>query len=204
MSTTSKNGATVPVGSDPYALTADLLTMMNSAGLVYPVPSEAVMLAIPAPNTGMLVERLDLDGVLMRYDGAAWRELGLTQSFSDVNTSDANWSYAGGLYRDKGGAIVSGDRRVNLNLLLTRTGATISNVGTAYIQAFAGLIPLGYRPNGYSVTQYTVLQTSGGADAWGFYVRVNPAGDLSFRTDNGTTNLSTGQKLPVNLSWLVG
>ncbi|WPM94269.1 hypothetical protein VB1_CDS0020 [Arthrobacter phage Marchesin] len=202
MSTTSKNGATVPVGSDPYALTADLLAMMESAGLVYPVPDEATMLAIPSPDSGMVVLRQDV-GAFMYYDGTGWKDSGITQTFSDVNTADANWSYAGGLYRDKGGSIVAGDRRVHLNLLLTRTGAAVNNVTTAYVQAFAGLIPLGYRPNGYSVTQYTVLQTSGGADAWGFYVRVNPAGDLSFRTDSGSTNLSTGQKLPINLSWLV-
>lgn len=202
MTTTSKNGAIVPVGSDPYALTADLLRMMESAGLVYPVPGEATMLAIPSPVDGMVVLRKDI-GVFMRYDGTAWVDTGFGQEFSEVNTSDANWTYDGGLYRDRSGLLQTGDKRVQLSLLLTRTGAAVANVGTAYVSAFAGLIPAGFRPKGYSATCYSILQTSAGADAWGFYVRVNKNGDLAFRTDSGTTTLQTGYLLPVNMTWQI-
>ncbi|WPM94345.1 hypothetical protein VG1_CDS0021 [Arthrobacter phage Cupello] len=202
MPTTTKNGAAVPVGSDPYALTADLLKMMESAGLVYPVPDQATMLAIPSPNTGMVVLRRDV-GTYMHYDGTEWVDTGIGQEFSRVVESDANWTYKGGLYRDRSALLESGDKRVHLSLLLTRTGASVNNIGTAYVQAFAGIIPAGFRPDGYAATCYSILNNAAGGDAWGMYVRVDKNGDLAFRADTGTTNLLTGYMLPVNMSWQV-
>ena len=103
MSTQSKNGATVPVGSDPYALTADLLKMMESAGLVYPVPDAATMLAIPSPTTGMVVERLDRYGELWKWDGDSWDaiyslppfgHMGVTSGFNPGNQGPVPMSAA--------------------------------------------------------------------------------------------------------------
>lgn len=202
MTTKTKNGATVPVGSDPYALTADLLKMMESAGLVYPVPDDATMRAIPDPGVGMVVLRRDV-GTYMHYDGTGWKDTGIGQEFAEVNTGDALWTYEGGLYRDRSALLATGQKRVHLSLLLTRTGAPVANVGTAYVQAFSGIIPAGYRPKGYAATCYSILNNKTGDDVWGMYVRVNKFGDLAFRADQGTTAVQTGFMLPVNMSWLI-
>lgn len=87
MSTQSKNGATVPVGSDPYALTADLLKMMESAGLVYPVPDQATRDAIPSPGTGMVVSRLDRFGVLEYWDGDSWEPINPLPPFGHMGVT---------------------------------------------------------------------------------------------------------------------
>lgn len=176
--------------------------MMESAGLVYPVPDAATMNAIPSPKLGMVVERLDLGGVYMYHDGTGWKDSGITQSFAEVNTSDANWTYDGGLYRDKSGLLGAGDKRVQLSLVLKRTAASF-NITTAYTQAFSGLIPAGFRPNGYSATCYSILQNANGDDVWGVYVRVDKSGHLAIRTDQGSNTVATGHQLPVNMSWLI-
>lgn len=88
MTTTSKNGAVVPVGSDPYALTADLLAMMNSAGLVFPVASAAVRDAIPSPNTGMVVSRLDRFGSLEYWTGTAWTPINPLPPFGHMGKTN--------------------------------------------------------------------------------------------------------------------
>lgn len=88
MPTTSKNGATVPVGSDPYALTADLLKMMESAGLVYPVASAAVRDAIPSPGTGMVVSRLDRLGSLEYWDGDSWEPINPLPPFGHMGKTN--------------------------------------------------------------------------------------------------------------------
>lgn len=88
MPTTSKNGATVPVGSDPYALTADLLKMMESAGLVYPVANAATRDAIPSPATGMVVQRLDRFGALEYWDGDSWEPVNILPPFAHMGKTD--------------------------------------------------------------------------------------------------------------------
>jgi hypothetical protein len=114
-----------------------------------------------------------------------------------VITTDTNWSYLGGLYIQPSAL----KTRVNLNLLITRTGGSFG-LTTTPIQALS-LIPLEYRPAGYSLTRYTVLQTSTGTDAWGMYVRIDKDGNLFLRTDVGTTTVATGSKIELDMTWLL-
>lgn len=149
------------------------------------------------PSIGQQVSRLDLLGVLETWSGSAWCR---GSSWVSVDTSDANWSYKGGIFVDQppGSPVV----RANLVLKLTRTGTTISNVTTTYIAA-GRLIPAEVSPDGYGVTIPTVMNTSGGADAWGMVVRIGPDGRWFLRADAGSTSVNTGQIIPITASWVL-
>jgi len=163
-----------------------------AAGGILPVATQAARDALSA-YAGMTIWRTDLS-VMQTYNGSAW----LGEDFTQVNTGDAAWTYRGGLYRD---SRFGGVPKVCFTLLLTRAGGTV-NLTTTPIQAFAGLIPAGWRPIGHSVTANTVIQTSAGADKWGAMVRVNAAGDLFIRTDTGSASIAVNEMLPIHLEWV--
>lgn len=81
----TRNGVDIPVGSDPYALTADLKRAFESATLTIPVATLAERNALAAkfPNdalpVGLSVARQDLPGVTESWDGTRWVKLGGVQ-----------------------------------------------------------------------------------------------------------------------------
>lgn len=77
MPTNAWNKTRVPVGSDPYSLTADLLALAKSINMPVLVGSEAERNAIAWPSgsgpaTGNSVIRTDLGGLKQTWDGSKW------------------------------------------------------------------------------------------------------------------------------------
>lgn len=78
MPTNTANGGTVPVGSDPYALTADLKKSIESVRSIIPISSAAAQTNLPTVFGGTLpvptyIERTDLPGrPIYTWDGSAW------------------------------------------------------------------------------------------------------------------------------------
>ncbi|QGZ16912.1 minor tail protein [Arthrobacter phage LittleTokyo] len=77
----TRNKTTVPVNSDPYALTADIKTAVEGLNAPIPVADQAERDALPLPFEGMKVVRLDLAGVEETYIGGSW-----TQTMADITT----------------------------------------------------------------------------------------------------------------------
>lgn len=82
MPTTTANAASVPVGSDPYALTADLKKTVESVRSIIPISTAAQLTALPGLFPGGVlpvptyVQRTDLAGTpLFSWDGAEWVQL---------------------------------------------------------------------------------------------------------------------------------
>lgn len=72
MPQTRQNGAIVPVGSDPYALTEDLPKFADSLNVLIPVANQAERDAL-TPFEGMAVIRADLSGEIQVYTNGAWK-----------------------------------------------------------------------------------------------------------------------------------
>lgn len=74
MSQQTSNRATVPAGSDPWNLVADMKKAIETSGLVIPVSSDADRDALPSSIkvAGCIVSRLDKPGVTEIYDGTKW------------------------------------------------------------------------------------------------------------------------------------
>lgn len=126
------NKAQVPVGSDPYALTADLKKMAESLNVTIPVAGATERDALPAVR-GTRVARLDLPGApLNTYDDqrGSWIEpyknLGSAPNFT-------NWTLTGDFY-----GINLGDKmQVTATVQLARTGGSTQNIpggSVAYTQ----------------------------------------------------------------------
>lgn len=196
MTTKSKNGATVPVGSDPYALTADLLKMMESAGLVYPVPDEATMLAIPSPGVGMVVSRLDLGGQLWYWTGSAWaRNTGAPNrgAATDLTALQGTWA-----------APFSGVRRPRVwspdGITAFSTGIVQYNGSNANIVS----VPAPFAPTkGTDITYIGSSQaSSAGGTAGGPSVALGiQGGIMKVVYQSGT--LPTGMYLPIVGLWTI-
>jgi hypothetical protein len=72
MPQTRQNGAVVPINSDEYNLTADLATLADSLDVNVVVANLAARNAL-TPYEGMVVLRLDLNGLTQTYVNGAWR-----------------------------------------------------------------------------------------------------------------------------------
>lgn len=99
MPTNTANGGTVPVGSDPYALTADLKKSIESVRSIIPISSAAAQTNLPTLFGGTLpvptyIERTDLPGrPIYTWDGAAWLQPGhglgiIAQKKNTVNSGE--------------------------------------------------------------------------------------------------------------------
>lgn len=121
----------------------------------------------------------------------------LESTFVDVNKTDTNWSYAGGMWVTPA---AGGFRRVNLTLKLTRTGGAFTSTTTA-VQAI-DLIPAAYRPNGYALRRGTVMMNSVGDDVWGLYVYIKKDGKFFIATDGGSVSVGTGNIIELDFSWI--
>lgn len=69
----TRNKTTVPVNSDPYALTADIKTAIEGLNAPIPVADEAERDGLPLPFEGMQVVRLDAEGMIETYLGGDWQ-----------------------------------------------------------------------------------------------------------------------------------
>lgn len=72
MPITLTNGATVPVGSDPYNLTADLLKLAKSLNLPIIVNNVQDRDNLPDKYDGMTVIRNDFGGIQQIYNAGTW------------------------------------------------------------------------------------------------------------------------------------
>ncbi|WNM72806.1 minor tail protein [Arthrobacter phage RedFox] len=189
------NKAQVPVGSDPYALTADLKKMAETLNVVIPVAGAAERDALPAVR-GMRVARLDQPGSPTNtYDDqtSSWLEpyknLGTAPSFT-------NWTISGEFY-----GIPLGDKmQVNGTGILARTaGGTINIPGgsVAYTQ-IGKVIPDGaLSANGIGVyaLSWTAYNSGNGANnLFECYLDV-VTGMLSLRGVSATTAFVQGSQI---------
>lgn len=93
MPTTTANESTVPVGSDPYALTADLKKAIEGVRSIIPVASTAERDGLAALFGGTLpvptwIQRTDLNGEpLYQWDGSAWLLPAGAQGILNVQTA---------------------------------------------------------------------------------------------------------------------
>lgn len=81
MPTTPFTKIKVPVGSDPYALTADLLILAKTANVIIPVNSQAERDGLAAQAIGGVLPlgctvcRFDRGYILEKWDGTQWRNV---------------------------------------------------------------------------------------------------------------------------------
>lgn len=101
MPTNTANGGTTPVGSDPYALTADLKKAIESVRSIIPIASAEQLAALPGLFPGGVlpvpsyVQRQDLySEPVFRWDGVGWKQITGTQyaefTFSGINQTGGN------------------------------------------------------------------------------------------------------------------
>ncbi|QOI67665.1 minor tail protein [Arthrobacter phage Orcanus] len=150
------NKTSVPVGSDPYALTADLKKTVEGLRTVIPVANQAERDALPSPFEGMTVERTDLNGALEVYTSGAWPAAPGVQYFGFDQV--AGWSAAGVVMLER-----KGGRKVLSGILtLIRTGGAFS-LATTYTNIGA-LLPVGARL-GAGENLYAAVTLSGGSSS---------------------------------------
>ncbi|UVK62559.1 minor tail protein [Arthrobacter phage TaylorSipht] len=131
------NKTSVPVGSDPYAITADLKKAVEGLRTVIPVANQAERDALPSPFEGMTVERTDQGGALEVYTSGAWPAAPKVEYFPYDQV--AGWNAAGTVMLER-----KGGRKVLSGILtLIRTGGAFS-LGTAYAN-IGTLLPPGAR-----------------------------------------------------------
>lgn len=71
---TLPNGAKVPTNSDPYRLTEDLAKMGDSLNVITKANTQAARDALPSPEAGDAVTRLDVPGAPLEiHDGSGWK-----------------------------------------------------------------------------------------------------------------------------------
>ncbi|AYN58777.1 minor tail protein [Arthrobacter phage Polka] len=150
------NKTQVPVGSDPYALTADLKTLAEGLNVVIPVSSAAERDALPDPYEGMTVTRLDRNGDFETYRGGAWPAEPEVEFFTFDQVT--GWNAAGTVMLER-----KGGRKVLSGILtLIRTAGAFS-LGTSYAN-IGSLVPAGARL-GSGENLYAAVTLSGGSSS---------------------------------------
>ncbi|UXE05167.1 minor tail protein [Arthrobacter phage Jamun] len=167
------NKTSVPVGSDPYALTADLKKTVEGLRTIIPVADKAERDALPSPFEGMTVERSDLNGALEVFTGGAWPAPKVEYfNFSQV----AGWALGGTLMLERKG----GRKTLSGTLTILRTGSAFS-IGTGFSN-FGNVVPAGaLLGNGENLYHSAVL-SGGGSTNFQAQVFLNPTtGQLQVR-----------------------
>lgn len=166
-----------PQASDPIKTTQT--TLENQAKRVETILQQG---SFPASNP-------DVASITARLNA-------LENTFVDVNKTDTNWAYAGGLFV---GRAVNGYKRVSLTLKLTRVGGAFTAT-TSAVQAIV-LIPLAYKP-GYDIRHSSIMCGSNGDFIWGMHYTINKDGVFYVATDGGSVSVGTGNILHLDLSWM--
>ncbi|QGH74507.1 minor tail protein [Arthrobacter phage Kuleana] len=137
----TRNKTTVPVNSDPYALTADIKTAIEGLNTPIPVADQAERDALPSPFEGMKVVRLDIGGMEETYIGGAWTptKIDIT-TFATGITAVAGEGHKPRLIRSAGmvhmlGAISLGAGGATNNFFTVPDGFRPSVGGTIFIGA---------------------------------------------------------------------
>ncbi|AYN56836.1 minor tail protein [Arthrobacter phage Andrew] len=171
------NKTTVPVGSDPYALTADLKKLAEGLNVIIPVATVAERDAL-VPFEGMTVSRLDQKGQLDRYINGAWTGLPV-EYYSLLSITGYETSGQVMLERKGGRKVLSG------NIQIKRTAANTTISGTAFA-SFGQVIPTAACiPSGQGL--YLAAYLSGNAAYADVQAFVNPIdGTVSIRGAGGS------------------
>lgn len=192
---TTWNKATVPGGTNPWDLRADLQQAVESANIPVPVASQAERDALNPPGgkyPGMAVFRTDHNGALQVWDGATW-----DNSINPV--ANSGWTLTGhivkratasGVQATAGfGASYSGGAITNLNNSFQKI-FTITNIGT-----FKPYLAV-YNPT----TIYTSINS--GAAVAGIEYSVNTAGEVWARLSSlSSASVPSGAYFYVNTVW---
>ncbi|UXE05371.1 minor tail protein [Arthrobacter phage Renna12] len=189
------NKAQVPVGSDPYALTADLKTLAETLNVTIPVADAAERDALPAVR-GMRVTRLDQPGMPTNtYDDetASWVE---PYEKLGSGTSFTNWTITGDFY-----GIQLGDMQlVTATLVIARTAGGTASIpgGSVAYTALGKVIPdAALSANGIGVVamSWTGYNSGNGANNL-FECYLDPVtGMFSIRGVSATTSFVQGSQI---------
>ena len=133
----TRNKTTVPVNSDPYALTADLKTAVEGLNAPIPVADAAERDALPSPFEGMTVVRLDQDGQLDKYIGGAWT--GVAVEYGDP-LAVSGFTVSGPIMLERKG----GRKVLTVNVTVNRTAGAFS-VGSSTFTNLGPVIPAALR-----------------------------------------------------------
>lgn len=163
-------------------------TVTTYLGLTKPASIEQFNLATYNTNLDLVDTRVNL----------------ITPQYVALNTSDTNWSYDGGLYVHTD---LSGRKLGHLTVRLVRIAGGTVALTTADLQ-LCTLINSPNYPRQYSVSRYCVLQegpgnATPGATVWGAYVRVDKDGKLYAAANTGTTNITVGRQLEIDMWWVI-
>ncbi|MDQ0922481.1 hypothetical protein QF038_000989 [Pseudarthrobacter sp. W1I19] len=194
MPQTTWNKGIVPAGTDPYNEIPDTKKAVESLNAIVPVANGAERDAL-APTggkyVGMTVSRADLSGILETWDGLAW--IRQAQTGSPV-TSDANWSFNGGLSRQ-----VGADRNhVTMSVRLSRAGGSFT-LSTTYL-LICPLVPLGWRPPLPAFASVN-LHAAGGVYKATLPAAISATGDLLLQTSSGSVTVNTGDYFHLCADW---
>lgn len=182
MPQTRQNGAVVPIGSDPYALTQDLAALADSLNVETIVTNQAHRDRL-TPHEGMRVVRLDLNGITETYINGDWVGSGAT----NVVTFGSGWTpittdgHRPRLYRSGGIVFLVGGVTQN-------TGGSISNILT---------IPVAFRPS----TTASMFVGSGVTSGGRSFQLILSNGVLSIPPGYLSGDFTIGNALPVLSSW---
>lgn len=93
MPVTTQNGAVVPLPSDTYNLTADLLRLAKSLNIPIIVSSAAERDNLPDKYDGMSVVRTDEGSITQTYSGGAWYGVRVAAAAITIPAVAAGGSY---------------------------------------------------------------------------------------------------------------
>jgi hypothetical protein len=191
---TTWNKGIVPAGTDPYNEIPDTKKAVESLNAVVPVANAAERDALVPPAgkyVGMTVSRADLSGILETWDGLAW--IRQAQTGSPV-TTDANWSYNGGLVRH-----IGADRtHVTMSVRMSRSGGSFT-LTTSYL-VICPLVSLGWRPTVQAYTNVN-LHSSGGVFKATLPAVISATGDLLLQSPAGSVTVNTGDFFHISTGW---
>lgn len=205
MPTTTATGATVPVGSDPYALTADLKKAFESARTIIPVQnlSQRNGLAALFPDSTLpvptFVSRTDLGQLIQVWDGVGW-VAGSGVDIVDLPGVDGNWSQTARVTvttSPDGGA-----RKADMALLLYRTGGGFSIPTGTWWPLLSNVVPAGLRPPTAVVTgALGFIETEAGAIT-AVAAKVDSTGTLQIQGVTGGVGVPNKCSLRLTISWV--
>jgi hypothetical protein len=195
---TLPNGIEVPTNSDTYKLTEHLANMGNTSNVITKVATQADRDALPDPQAGDVVVRLDLPGCpLERYDGTTWKPSGTERMLAF--SGDATWAHNVTLTRSRN---EDGTWSVTMGLIIARIGGGSFTVGTnAWTPLFATLIPVGWRPNDNIFTCGGYEFSPAGRVTGAVLLQVRTSGQVDAQGVTDTINMGQPTKVTATAHW---
>jgi len=206
MPTLTVTKAQVPVGSDPYALTADLKKMMETASLVVPVANQAERdgLADKFPTKQLpvpfLITRADLGQQIQVWNGTQWLA-GSGVEVVDLPQADTNWNQVARISRTREPAGVK--EIITMSLLVNRAGGPNFTIpGYSWWPTLNSIVPAGFRPPA-SVPAGSMAFVDD-ATLGTLHAKLDSAGNISFRGVGGDVDIKLNSTIYLSMSWTRG